>query len=298
MRRHVSLLVVVLLSLLVLASSAGAAVPGEVTRFDLPPSSAPEGIAAGPDGNLWFAEPGSDHDRPHHARPGQVTEFPLPTPEARAVPGRPRAPTATYRSPSRGRATSAASRSGEVRTEFAVCHPYCRPWGITAGPEGDVWFTLPVAGEVGRITPTAGRSPASRSPWGPTKPTMIAAGADGNLWIADRGLVDEEPTIQGRSSGWRRPVRRRKVPRPDPDRKLPPDRDRRRARRRPWFAGSGTGPAGASTQTGSITEFTQDPCPAKADFGRRRPRRQHLIRRTPVPRRPTGRSVGSPPMGI
>jgi streptogramin lyase len=56
---------------------------------------------------------------------------------------------------------------------------------ITAGPDGNVWFTDPVAGTVGRITPS-GQVTEFTTPFGGAGP--ITAGPDGNLWFSTAGL--------------------------------------------------------------------------------------------------------------
>ena len=72
--------------------------------------------------------------------------------------------------------------------------PNIHPWGITAGPDGNLWFTQHTTpldsvqkSIVGRITPSgvitefsAGLSPKA-GPFG------ITQGPDGNLWFADSG---------------------------------------------------------------------------------------------------------------
>jgi streptogramin lyase len=62
---------------------------------------------------------------------------------------------------------------------------------ITAGPDGNVWFTDPAAGEIGRITP-AGQVTGFASPI--SSADVITAGPDGNLWFATSGL-DVGPRI-------------------------------------------------------------------------------------------------------
>ena len=59
------------------------------------------------------------------------------------------------------------------------------PFGIAAGPDGNLWFTDPGKSAIGRITPggtitefTTGLNPGS-------VPIGIAAGPDGNLWFTD-----------------------------------------------------------------------------------------------------------------
>ncbi|MFT3863300.1 MAG: hypothetical protein QM729_03435 [Solirubrobacterales bacterium] len=185
-----TLLIVLVLALLV--PQAASAAPGEITTFPLPAGATPEGIAAGPEGSLWFAERGLD--RIGRVTPGgDVTEYPLPT--ANAQPSQ-------IAAGADGNMWFTESRSGNVGritplgvvTEFQICDEYCAPWGITAGPEGDVWVALAGSGEVARVTASGA---ITRFPLdvGANTPAMIATGSDGNLWIADKGLVEEEPTI-------------------------------------------------------------------------------------------------------
>jgi streptogramin lyase len=56
------------------------------------------------------------------------------------------------------------------------------PFDITAGPDGNLWFT-DGAGEIGRITPSGAITafPVPDGAWG------ITAGPDGNLWFTEEG---------------------------------------------------------------------------------------------------------------
>src|SRR5262249_49408386 len=58
------------------------------------------------------------------------------------------------------------------------------PTEVTAGPDGNLWFTEFNANQIGRITPTGTITEfplptANSGPWG------ITAGPDGNLWFAE-----------------------------------------------------------------------------------------------------------------
>src|SRR5262249_38205963 len=108
------------------------------------------GIAAGPDGNLWFTE--------------LFTRDALPMIE-RITP------------------------SGESR-RFRVPGARVGPGGITAGPDGNLWFIFPdrlVGGEeglIGRITPTGDITEFPVADVG----APIIAGPDGNLWFFGPGM--------------------------------------------------------------------------------------------------------------
>lgn len=70
-----------------------------------------------------------------------------------------------------------------LRTFTAGIARDSQPAGITAGPDGAVWFTEGAASRVGRIT-TDGR--VTTFPLGAdTTPTDIVAGPDGNLWFTE-----------------------------------------------------------------------------------------------------------------
>jgi streptogramin lyase len=181
-----ALLLIVVLALLV--PQAASAAPGEVTTYPLPAGAVPEGIAAGADGNLWFAEHGANAIG-RITPAGQVTEFPLPTANAQPM---------QIAAGADGNMWFTEWRSGNVGriapdgtiTEFPICPEYCRPSHITAGPEGDVWVVLSETGQVARVTPDG---TVTKFHEVLSFPGGIAAGSDGNLWVADSSWVREEP---------------------------------------------------------------------------------------------------------
>jgi streptogramin lyase len=60
------------------------------------------------------------------------------------------------------------------------------PWGITAGPDGNLWFTEAGAGKIGMINPNDPTHPTDYSiPTANEHPTGITAGPDGNLWFGE-----------------------------------------------------------------------------------------------------------------
>jgi streptogramin lyase len=165
----------------------GTAAAGAVVHFPLPAGSEPEGIATGPEGNLWFAERGSN--KIGRLTPsGQLTEFAVPTADSKPFQIAAGPDGNLWFTESATGAIGRITPTGEV-TEFPVCY-YCRPWGIVAGPDGNLWFTLPGAGEVGRISP-AGE--ITRFSLGGIVGRQIALGPDGNLWAAGVAMVREEP---------------------------------------------------------------------------------------------------------
>src|SRR5215471_13915532 len=78
--------------------------------------------------------------------------------------------------------TAAWALSGKI-IEFPVPTANSGPFGITAGPDGNLWFTELNANSIGRIT-TAGvitEFPVTTD----GAPAFIAAGADFNLWFIE-----------------------------------------------------------------------------------------------------------------
>ena len=122
-----------------------------ITEFPLPTAgSFPYQITAGPDGNLWFTQYNAEPHRTHHAgrRRHRVSSSDRQQQAAgnRAGPGRQplvhRTPEQQDRAHHAGRRRSPSSRAATRR-----------PWGIAAGPDGNLWFTEEVGDKIGRITP-------------------------------------------------------------------------------------------------------------------------------------------------
>jgi virginiamycin B lyase len=142
---------------------------GSITQFSIPTQgSSPNGITPGPDGALWFAEGGT-------LGPGGTG----------AVPS----------SNQFGRITTGGSITG-----FAVPIPtptsegaFPIPRSATAGPDGNLWFTVatyvyfypaytPVGGLIARVT-TGGAVTEFRLPVAHSVPEAIVSGPDGALWF-------------------------------------------------------------------------------------------------------------------
>ena len=76
-------------------------------------------------------------------------------------------------------------------TEFPLPHSDSEPSGITARPDGNLWFTESsitgdTNGKIGRITP-AGQITEFPIPTANNSPDGITASPDGNLWFTECG---------------------------------------------------------------------------------------------------------------
>lgn len=176
---------------------------GKVTYFEVPTDpDLPSGpglfsIAAGPDGNMWFT--GFYSNVVGKVTPaGRVTTYPVPIDGALPL-GITAGPDGhVWFTLDFANGIGRVTPEGKVRLfstdgrPIVAGDPSCTMCGydITAGPLGSLWFTLPGAGLVGRMT-TDGAVSTFRVPTA-TDPSpdnlvpvlgAITAGADGNLWI-------------------------------------------------------------------------------------------------------------------
>ena len=122
---------------------------GMISEFPLPtPNNQLGDITAGPDGAVWFTEVIPNAQNSSVTITGKI-----------------------------GRITPA----GQI-SEFPLSsNSYAR--GITAGPDGNLWFTEP--GKIGRITP-AGHISEFPLPASESTSAFITTGPDGALWFTER----------------------------------------------------------------------------------------------------------------
>jgi len=98
-----------------------------------------------------------------------------------------------------------------VITEFPLPTASSNPAGITAGPDGNLWFTEFNGNRIGRITP-GGVITEFPLPTAGSAPQGITAGPDGNLWfteligkigrITPGGVITEFPLPTASSQPW------------------------------------------------------------------------------------------------
>ena len=74
----------------------------------------------------------------------------------------------------------------DVISSFTVPTANAAPSGITAGPNGNLWFTELNADKIGEINPTTHAISEFSLPAGSGGPVNIAAGPDGNLWFGQK----------------------------------------------------------------------------------------------------------------
>jgi len=127
---------------------------GTIDEFALSdPQSRPRDITVGPDGRLWFSENGSDRIGAITME-GQITEYDLPKetkPIGIAAGGDGQVWFTCFKTHKLGRISADDGRI----TFFDLKTPDAQPFGMTTGPNGEIWATLQANGVARVITTSA-----------------------------------------------------------------------------------------------------------------------------------------------
>jgi streptogramin lyase len=199
-RHHAGAYTLLLCGLLQTVSASALTPTGTITEFTIPtPLSYPLGIAAGPDGNLWFTET----QKIGRITPaGVITEFPLSVLWSGSGPNKIAAgPDGNlWFTETDGSGIGKITTNGAIG-EYGLPNDNSNPTGITTGPDGNVWFAEspcpggcnvafgPPTGEViGRITPSGTITEFTTTSDLSIPGSFvqgITTGADGNLWFTE-----------------------------------------------------------------------------------------------------------------
>ncbi len=117
--------------------------PGAVTTFNIA-GSAPSGIAAGSDNNLWLVDCTGNRII-QSSTTGTTTQFTIPTPNAVNARN-------IWFTEWSGNKVGRITPAGTI-TEFVVPTAASAPNGIVVGPDGNLWFAETDAGKIASITP-------------------------------------------------------------------------------------------------------------------------------------------------
>jgi streptogramin lyase len=219
----------------------------------------PRHIAAGPDGNLWFSQSGGfgPYKIGRITTSGNIVDFPIEdghVADANDIAPGPDGNLWFTQSDGIDGGHSAINRMtpAGVLTRFPTepvwsgpFPSFTGPYGITAGPDGNLWVTLNEVNSIARVTPAGEFRDFFSIPTPGSRPTGITAGPDGNLWftewlgnkigrITPDGAVTEFP-IPTAASGLRGIAT-------GPDGNL-------------WFTESAANKIGRITPGGVVTEF-------------------------------------------
>jgi len=161
-------------------------------EFPVPTSgSIPDGIVAGPDGNLWFTELGGNNIGQINPTIHAIAEFPIPTAGS--------APDHIVAGPDgnlwftefTGNKIGQINPATHAITEFPIPTAHSDPFGITTGPDGNLWFTEDAGNNIGRINPTTHAITEFPIPTANGSPRGITVGPDGNLWFLEWATSDQ-----------------------------------------------------------------------------------------------------------
>src|SRR5438105_3039930 len=166
--------------------------PGDVVEFSIPPGSQPEGIAPGPDGNLWFAEAAANKIGRISTK-GKFAQFPIPTPSS--------SPQGIASGPdgnlwfveNSGNNVGRITTKGTI-TEFSI-PTRCPLTSLSTPPASQHARSTAAAHDEIRCFDDSGKKIGRITTWGaitefpiPTPnslPHGIAPGPDGNLWFTE-----------------------------------------------------------------------------------------------------------------
>jgi streptogramin lyase len=87
--------------------------------------------------------------------------------------------------------TAGTSNIGRITTAGKITEfpVSSEPFGITAGPDGNLWFTLIADNAIGRITPSGSFTSGFGIPTANSRPEGITVGPDGNVCVESRKVV-------------------------------------------------------------------------------------------------------------
>jgi streptogramin lyase len=164
-----------------------------------PALEGPGGIAAGPDGNMWFTEFGHCNGwcPTGGARIGRITPAGLITEFSKGI--SPRGGPSDIAEGSDGNMWFTERFGGRIGriTPTGVVAEFSKGISVDAvlgdiapGPDGNLWFTEDLEGSrIGRITPTGLITEFSKGITPHSDPSGIAAGPDGNMWFIGQSKI-------------------------------------------------------------------------------------------------------------
>jgi streptogramin lyase len=187
--------------------SAFAAAVGQINEFATPtPSSQPEGIVAGPNGNLWFAESAANKIAEINPATGAIGEYPIPNPNS--------FPLGITIGPE-GKIWFTEFLANDIGVIDPVTHtieelPIPRPAtggpvAIVAGSNGDLWFTeSDNPGYIVELSPVTHTFTEFPAPSINVQPFGIAAGPEGDIWFTEKD--DPGPVMVNSRIGYLNPA--------------------------------------------------------------------------------------------
>jgi virginiamycin B lyase len=177
---------------------------GDVRQVRLGRGSAPHGVITGPDGNAWITDGGLNAIVRVDAESDEVTVFELPAafPDANlntAVFDGDGILWFTGQSGMYGRLDPA---SGEMDAWAA---PQGRgPYGITATPDGQIWYASLAGSHIARVDPATGEATVVQPPTANQGARRVWTDSVGRIWVSewDAGQVSVHDPASGAWEQW------------------------------------------------------------------------------------------------
>lgn len=125
-----------------------------VAYYVLPKHAGPDGIVEGPGGYLYFTERLRDRVGKIDTSGMMAAQWQLPkgaVPTAITVGSDANIYVAEFGNASIAQIVPVGSMAGTI-TQFPTPTPKSGPWGITTGPDGNIWFTEALTGKIGKLS--------------------------------------------------------------------------------------------------------------------------------------------------
>ena len=158
---------------------------GRTTEVPLGAGSAPHGVIVGPDGNAWVTDSGLNAIVRVDGKTNEVKQFPLPA-------GRAGANLNTAVFDKRGilwftGQSGVYGRLDPANGEMTVYDaPRGRgPYGITATPDGTVWYASLAGNHIARVDPVSGAATVVEPPTVGQGARRIWTDSRGRLWVSE-----------------------------------------------------------------------------------------------------------------
>lgn len=180
---------------------------GDIREIPLGPGSAPHGVITGPDGAAWITDGGRNAIVRVDAETDAVRAFPLPADRAGA-----NLNTAAFDAAGLLWFTGQAGVYGRLDPstgEIAVFDdPEGRgPYGITATPDGDVWYASLAGSHIARVDRASGAATIVEPPTAGQGARRVWSDSRGRIWVSewDAGQVAVHDPATGEWQEWRLP---------------------------------------------------------------------------------------------